>query len=142
MKSVRLFTDGSTRTNPGAGGWACILRYGKNERVVTGGDPGPVTNNQMELTALIEGLSVLREPCEVEFFSDSRYLVDGCNDWLLIWDMRGWKTARRRPIENESFWRKIWEFKKTHSIWGQWIKAHNGHTENERCDQLAKGAIP
>lgn len=143
MKSVVVYTDGSIKkVNPGPGGWACILRYGKSEKVLSGNILGLIGNNGAELTALLEALRALKEPCQVDFYSDSQYLVMGCNQWVHDWTERNWKNVRKRDIKNRILWEQLLEFKKVHQITGHWIRGHAGHAENEICHQLAKLAIP
>lgn len=142
MKHVVMFTDGSVKTNPGKGGYAVILRYGQSERVITGGESEITTSPRMELTALIVGLKALKESCEVDFYSDSEYLVKGCNEWLDGWRRRYWKKADKKPVENMDLWKEIFTLKQTHHVLGHWVRGHDGHPENERCDELARDAIP
>ena len=140
MKHVRLFTDGSCHGNPGPGGWAAILEYDGAERELSGAQPA-TTNNQMELRAVIEGLRALREPCEVEVWTDSRYVIDGIRSWLPAWKRRGWLTADRKPVKNVELWRELEEQAERHRATWHWVRGHDGHPENERADRLANQAI-
>lgn len=139
-KHVRLFTDGSCHGNPGPGGWAAILEFGQKMRELSGNDPA-TTNNRMEMLAVIEGLRTLTEPCVVEVWTDSRYVVDGMKSWLAGWKKRGWKTASKQPVKNEELWRALDEEAARHEVSWNWVKGHDGHPQNERCDQLANAAI-
>ncbi|MBW6489213.1 ribonuclease HI [Sulfurimonas sp.] len=132
MKKITLFSDGSALGNPGPGGYAAILRYGDKEREVSGGEVH-TTNNRMELLAVIEGLRALREPCRVEIISDSSYVVKGINEWLDGWIKRDFKK-----VKNPDLWMDYLDVSKGHIINAIWVRGHNGHIENERCDILAK----
>lgn len=133
MKRVTLFSDGSALGNPGPGGYGTILRYGDRERELSGGEPH-TTNNRMELRGVIEGLKALKEPCEVEIISDSSYVVKGINEWLESWIKRDFKK-----VKNPDLWRDYIAASAPHRIKATWVRGHNGHPENERCDQLARG---
>lgn len=139
-KRVRLYTDGSCHGNPGPGGWAAILEFGAKTREITGNDPA-TTNNRMEMMAVLEGLRALKEPCVVEVWTDSRYVVDGMKSWLAGWKKRGWKTASKQPVKNEEIWRALDDEASRHTITWNWVKGHDGHPQNERCDELANEAI-
>ncbi len=137
MKSVTIYTDGACSGNPGPGGWAAILRYGEAEKVLSGGE-GNTTNNRMELTAAIRALEALKEPCAVELFSDSKYLVEAMSQgWARRWQAKGWKRSSSEPARNPELWERLLALAQTHQV--QWIWVH-GHGENElnrRCDALA-----
>lgn len=136
MKDVELYTDGACRGNPGRGGWGAILVYGKYERELSGGER-ETTNNRMELTAAIVGLEALKEPCHVTLYSDSKYLVDAfLLGWVESWRDHGWKRGRDE-LKNPDLWARLYELTKTHSVDFVWVKGHNGHDYNERCDRLA-----
>ncbi len=132
MKKITLFSDGSALGNPGPGGYGVILRFGSKEREIYGGE-AHTTNNRMELLAVIEGLRALKEPCDVEIISDSSYVVKGINEWLEAWIKRDFKK-----VKNPDLWREYIEVSKPHKINAVWVRGHNGHIENERCDILAK----
>lgn len=132
MKRVQIFTDGSSLGNPGPGGWAAILRFGEHEKEFSGGDP-MTTNNRMELLAVIEGLRRLKEPCQVELFSDSSYVVKGINEWL-----PGWRRKNFAKVKNPELWKAYLEAADGHRVKGNWVRGHDGHPENERCDELAR----
>lgn len=141
MQRVELFTDGACSGNPGPGGWAYLLRHGPSgaEREDSGGDPA-TTNNRMELSAVIEGLKALKEPSRVEVYSDSKYVLDGLASWLDQWIRRGWKTAAKKPVKNEDLWRALDDLRNVHGLSFHWVRGHNEHPENERCDALAVAA--
>ena len=134
MKKVKLFADGSSLGNPGPGGWGVVLEYNGIQKQFSGGEKN-TTNNKMELTAIIEGLKKLKEPCEVEIISDSNYVIKAINEWLDSWIKTDWKKGKVKNIE---LWKKYLEVSKPHKIKATWIKGHNGHRENEICDKLAK----
>ena len=137
MKKVTVYTDGACRGNPGPGGWGAILVYGAHEREMSGGER-ETTNNRMELTAAIEALSALKEPCEVTLVSDSKYLTDAVTlGWLDGWRARGWRRADRGPVQNPDLWERLYTLLHTHSVTLVWVKGHAGHPFNERCDALA-----
>ena len=137
MKKIRLYSDGSSLGNPGPGGWGTILKYKDNIKELSGANK-LTTNNQMELKGAIEGLKALKEPCDVEIISDSKYVVQGINEWLTNWIKNNWKTAAKKPVKNLDLWQEYVKISKPHKITATWVKGHNGHIENERCDQLAK----
>jgi ribonuclease HI len=136
MKKVQIFTDGSCKGNPGPGGWAALLRLGKHEKELSGGD-AHTTNNRMELTAAIRGLEALTEPCAVELYSDSKYVLDGITKWAEGWQRRGWINASKKPVRNPDLWHELIEASAKHAITWYWVKGHDGHPENERVDRLA-----
>ena len=136
-KSVELFTDGACSGNPGPGGWGAILRYKGAEKELSGGEES-TTNNRMELTAAIEGLSALKEPCQVTLYSDSKYLVDAITKgWAVGWRSRGWRKADKQPALNVDLWQRLLDLLEQHEVTFVWVKGHAGHPENERCDRLA-----
>ena len=139
MKSVTLITDGSCRGNPGPGGWAAVLRYREHARELSGADP-QTTNNRMEMTAVLEGLSALREPCRVTIEIDSEYVKKGVTEWMAGWKRRGWKTASKQPVKNQDLWRRLDEAVARHEVKWRWVKGHAGHADNNRCDELAREA--
>lgn len=137
LKKVDLFTDGACSGNPGPGGWGAILRYGTAEKEMSGGD-NPTTNNRMELTAAIEGLTVLKEKCRVTLYTDSQYVANGISKgWAKGWRKNGWKKADKSPALNVDLWERLLELTDYHEVEIVWIKGHAGHPENERCDTLA-----
>ncbi len=132
MKKVTLFCDGSSLGNPGAGGWCAILYYKHHQKILSGGASN-VTNNQMELSALIFGLESLKESCEVLVISDSKYVLDGISKWLPNWIKKDFKN-----VKNPELWKHFLEVSKYHNLQIQWVKGHSGHSENELCDKIAK----
>ncbi len=138
-KQVKLITDGSCIGNPGPGGWAAILRYGDHKKELSGGEPR-TTNNRMEMTAVIEGLRALREPCEVSIELDSQYVKDGITRWIRNWSRRNWKTASGDLVKNKDLWQEILSVMTGHSVTWVWVKGHANHRDNNRCDQIAKAA--
>lgn len=140
MDTVEIFCDGACSGNPGKGGYGCIVRYNGKETEISGRD-AMTTNNKMELTAAIKGLEALRMPSNVTVTTDSQYLVKGMTEWIINWQKRGWINANKKPVLNRELWEKLLELSKSHNIRWIWVKGHNGHYENERCDELARGAI-
>ena len=137
MKQIEMFTDGACSGNPGPGGWGTILRYNGQERELSGGE-ARTTNNRMELTAVIEGLSALKEPCRVLLTSDSKYVIDGIQKgWAQSWKRNGWRKADKKPALNADLWDRLLTLLTIHQVTFQWVRGHQGHPENERCDQLA-----
>lgn len=140
MKSVEIFTDGACSGNPGPGGWGVVLRFGTAEKELSGGERD-TTNNRMELTAAIEGLSALKEPCRVRLVTDSKYVADGIlKGWAESWRKNGWRKADRKPALNSDLWERLLDLLSEHDVHIDWVKGHAGHPENERCDQLAVSA--
>jgi ribonuclease HI len=140
MKRVTIYTDGACHGNPGPGGWGAILVAGETRREISGYEP-QTTNNRMEMTAALEALGRLREPCEVELFTDSQYLRTGMREWLAKWKRNNWRTSDKKPVKNEDLWRQLDAVAQIHDIHWQWVRGHDGHPENERCDELANAAI-
>ena len=137
MKHVEIYTDGACRGNPGRGGWGAVLVYRGIEREMSGGE-ALTTNNRMELTAAIEALAALKEPCRVTLTSDSKYLVDAITQgWAKSWQAKGWKKADKSPALNPDLWEKLLALLDTHEVELVWVKGHDGHPYNERCDKLA-----
>ena len=137
MKQVEIYTDGACSGNPGPGGWGAVLVYAGHEKELSGGEP-QTTNNRMELTAVIEALSALREPCEVTLTSDSKYVIDALTlGWAEGWRARGWKKADKSPALNADLWERLLPLVRTHRMTYVWVKGHAGHPYNERCDRLA-----
>lgn len=139
MKQLEIFTDGACKGNPGPGGWGAVIRYGKHEKEISGGDPD-TTNNRMELSATIQALKILIEPCEVKLHTDSRYVIDGITKWIHGWQRNGWKNASKQPVSNVDLWHDLIEATARHQVEWIWVKGHNGHPENERADRLASDA--
>ncbi|MGQ9797161.1 ribonuclease HI [Desulfosoma sp.] len=141
MKTVEIFTDGACAGNPGPGGWAALLRYQGHEKTLSGSSPW-TTNNQMELTAVVEALKALKEPCHVVLYTDSQYLQKGMTQWIHKWKKNGWKTSGREPVKNRDLWEALDQLVQKHRVEWHWVAGHAGHRENEICDTLARAAIP
>ena len=138
-KTVVIYTDGGCAPNPGIGGWGAVLIYGGRRKEISGGD-AKSTNNRMELTAAIEALNALTQPCRVELYTDSEYVRRGITEWLPNWKQRNWKR-KTGPVKNEDLWRQLDEAIEGHSVDWRWVKGHAGFAENERCDELASERI-
>lgn len=136
VKKVEIFTDGACSGNPGPGGWGAVLRYGKKEKELSGGQE-EATNNQMELMATIVALKSLKRKCDVDVTTDSSYVKDGITKWIFNWKKNGWKTANKKPVKNQELWQKLDEMTQKHKVNWHWVKGHEGHPENERADALA-----
>tara|TARA_Y100001935_G_C17311140_1_gene516379 strand:- start:3318 stop:3758 length:441 start_codon:yes stop_codon:yes gene_type:complete len=137
---IELFTDGACKGNPGIGGWGILLRFGKTEKEIYGGEL-ETTNNRMELTAVIEGLNALKRDCHVKITTDSQYVKNGITQWIYQWKKNNWQTSSKLPVKNIDLWKKLDEAAKKHTIEWIWVKGHSGDPGNERADQLAnKGA--
>lgn len=135
---VELFTDGACSGNPGPGGWAFILRHpASGKEVERAGGEAQTTNNRMELTAVIEGLRAVKRPSAIDIYSDSQYVLKGLGEWLDGWKAKGWRTADKKPVKNQDLWELLDELRTVHRLNFHWIRGHNEHPENERCDALA-----
>jgi ribonuclease HI len=139
MKKVQLITDGACIGNPGPGGWAFVLRHGPHKRECYGSEPH-TTNNRMELSAAVEGLRALKEPCEVEIVTDSQYLKNGITTWIHNWKRNGWRTSDKKPVVNQDLWLALDEEVARHRTEWTWTKGHASHPDNNRCDELATRA--
>lgn len=139
--TVTIFTDGACSGNPGPGGWGAILRFRGVEKELSGGDPA-TTNNRMEMMAAISALEAIKRPCTVDIYTDSSYVRDGITKWVFGWQKRGWKTADKKPVKNVELWQRLLEAARPHTVEWHWVKGHAGHPENERCDELARMAVP
>ncbi len=137
---VEIFSDGACSGNPGPGGWGTILRFGGHEKELSGFDP-ETTNNRMELTGAIAGLEALSRPCRVELTTDSEYVKKGMTEWIDGWVKRGWKNSQKKPVANRDLWERLLELTQQHQVEWHWVRGHDGHEENERCDALARAAI-
>ncbi len=138
--TVHVYTDGACKGNPGPGGWGAYLRYGDHERELFGGE-AHTTNNRMEITAVIEALSVLKRSCRVELFTDSQYVKNGITLWLADWKRRGWKTADKKPVKNVDLWVRLEQAVATHDVHWHWVRGHDGNAGNERADELANRGV-
>jgi ribonuclease HI len=139
LKAVEVFTDGACKGNPGPGGWGAVLRMGRHEKDISGGEP-LTTNNRMEMMAVIEALNALVEPCAVTIHTDSRYVMDGMTKWIHGWKRNGWVNASKQPVRNADLWHKLIDAAQRHTVDWQWVRGHSGHPENERADRLASDA--
>ncbi len=138
MPEIEIYTDGACSGNPGAGGWGVILRYGKTEKELSGGET-LTTNNRMELQAVINALKALKKPCQITLYTDSRYVMDGVTKWLPNWKLNNWKTTNKKSaVKNLELWQELDGLLSHHQIKWVWVKGHNGHPENERVDKLAR----
>ncbi len=136
--NVTIYTDGSCLGNPGAGGWGAILRCNGQEKELSGGF-AKTTNNRMEIMAVIVALETLNTPCTVELYTDSMYVRDAVEKkWLASWQRNGWKTAAKKPVKNQDLWQRLIPLLQKHTMTLKWVRGHNGHPENERCDELAR----
>ena len=138
---VEIFTDGACSGNPGAGGWGAVLRYKDIEKELSGGEEN-TTNNRMELMAVIEALNALKTVCNISLYTDSKYVMCGITEWMPNWKQNGWRTANKKQgVKNIDLWQKLDELVQKHEIRWVWVKGHAGHTENERCDALARAEV-
>jgi ribonuclease HI len=138
---VELYSDGACSGNPGPGGWACVLVFGAKARVLSGFE-AHTTNNRMELCGVIEGLRVLKKPCEVCVTTDSQYVKNAFTEgWLENWIRNGWKTKNREPVKNQDLWQELCYLQRIHALSWQWVRGHSGHHFNEVCDGYARQAI-
>ena len=137
MKNIEIYTDGACSGNPGKGVWGAVLVYKNTEKEISGYEK-ETTNNRMELTAVIMALKALKEPCNVKLTTDSKYVCDAVNKgWVYSWKSRGWKKADKKPALNVDLWEQLLELLSIHNVEFNWVKGHNGHKYNERCDELA-----
>ena len=140
MKDVIIYTDGACRGNPGPGGWGALIQFDTAQKEIFGGQ-NSTTNNQMELSAAIEGLSILKEPCNVELFTDSKYVMDGITQWIQNWKKNNWKTAAKKEVKNKDLWQKLDQLMTYHHVQWHWVKGHSGDLGNEKADRLANKGI-
>lgn len=137
---IDIFTDGACSGNPGPGGWGAILRSGRHEKEIFGGEAA-TTNNRMELMAVIRALQSLTKPSVVTVHTDSRYVMDGATQWMKRWKANGWKTSDKKPVKNNDLWLALDEATAPHQMTWRWVKGHSDHVENNRADELARAAI-
>lgn len=140
MMKVEIFCDGACSGNPGVGGWGSVLRYGDKEKELSGSEE-ETTNNRMELSAAIMALESLKRPCSVILTTDSQYLAKGMTEWIAGWVKKGWLNSKKEPVLNRDLWERLLVLANAHRIEWRWVRGHNGHLENERCDELARRAI-
>jgi len=140
MPEVEMWTDGACKGNPGVGGWGAVLRSGEHEKELFGGE-AETTNNRMELTAVIEALTVLNRPSKVRLHVDSRYVMNGVQSWMHNWKRNGWRTTDKKPVKNQELWQALDELVSRHRIEWVWVKGHAGEPGNERADELANRGV-
>ena len=140
MKTVIIYTDGACRGNPGPGGWGVLIKYGESRKQLYGGDIS-TTNNKMELTAAIMALKEIKEPCEIILYTDSKYVLQGIEEWIHNWKKRGWRGANKKPVKNIDLWKELDELRDEHNIKWNWVKGHSGDPGNETADMLANRGI-
>lgn len=134
---IEIYTDGACRGNPGPGGWGAVLRYGRHERELFGGEATTTTNNRMELMAPIRALEALKRPSTVQLYTDSTYVRNGITQWLPRWKGNGWQTQAKAPVKNADLWQRLDAAARQHQVEWHWVKGHAGHPGNERADRLA-----
>ena len=140
MKTVNIYTDGACRGNPGKGGWGALIEYGDSKKEYYGGEID-TTNNRMELKAAIEALRALKEPCQVNLTTDSKYVMQGITLWIENWKKNNWKSASKKDVKNKDLWVQLDKYATIHNVKWFWIKGHSGHEQNEIADQLANKGI-
>ena len=140
MKTVIIYTDGACRGNPGPGGWGVLIEYGELSKQLYGGDIS-TTNNKMELTAAIMAVKEIKEPCEIILYTDSKYVLQGIEEWIHNWKKRGWRGANKKPVKNIDLWKELDELREEHNIKWNWVKGHSGDPGNETADMLANRGI-
>ena len=140
MKTVIIYTDGACRGNPGPGGWGVLVEYGELSKQLYGGDVS-TTNNKMELTAAIMALKEIKEPCEIILYTDSKYVLQGIEEWIHNWKKRGWRGANKKQVKNIELWKELDELRDEHNIKWNWVKGHSGDPGNEIADMLANRGI-
>lgn len=139
LPQIEIHTDGACSGNPGPGGWGALLRFGKTEKELSGGEL-LTTNNRMELLAAIEALESLNKSCQIDLYTDSQYVQKGITEWMPNWIKRGWKNAKGEPVKNQDLWQRLNKAVASHKIVWHWVKGHAGHVDNERVDELARMA--
>lgn len=137
---VEIFSDGACSGNPGPGGWGTLLRWDGHTRELSGYE-AQTTNNRMEMMAAIAGLEALKRPCRARVTTDSQYLYKGITEWIHGWRKKGWKNSKKEEVANRDLWERLLELTAKHQVEWHWVRGHNGHPENERCDELARAAI-
>ena len=140
MKTVNIYTDGACRGNPGVGGWGVLIEYENHNKEMFGGEKN-TTNNQMELMAAIQGLKALSEKCIVNLTTDSKYVMDGINSWIINWKKNNWKNSQKQNVKNKDLWIQLDKLNSQHDVKWYWVKGHSGHPQNELADQLANKGI-
>jgi ribonuclease HI len=139
-KIVEIYTDGACKGNPGVGGWGALMRFKGREKELFGGELA-TTNNRMELTAVIQALTALKEKSTIKLYTDSQYVQQGITEWIENWERRGWRTANNKPVKNCDLWRTLAHLTHGHQIEWIWVRGHSGHDDNERADELANRGV-
>ena len=139
-RGIEVYTDGACSGNPGPGGYGILLKYGDHTRRISGYDAS-TTNNRMELVAVIEALKAIKKPSKIKIVSDSSYVIKGITEWIKGWVKRNWVNSQKKPVLNRDLWENLLECSRSHNIEWVWVRGHQGHTENEQCDKLARDAI-
>ncbi len=137
VKKINIYTDGSCLGNPGPGGWAALLHYKKTEKMIVG-HAYDTTNNRMELTAVIEALKLLKEACEIDIYTDSKYVMDGAQQWMKNWKAKNWMRSKKEPVKNVDLWQALDQNLQQHKVNWHWVKGHSGHPQNEAVDDAAR----
>ena len=137
---IYIYTDGACKGNPGPGGWGALLKYKEHKKEINGFSKN-TTNNIMELTAVIESLSIIKQKSDITIITDSNYVKDGITKWIANWKNKGWKTSNKKPVKNKDLWKKLDDLSNNHKIKWEWVRGHTGNPGNERADQLANEAI-
>lgn len=140
MKKIQMYTDGACKGNPGPGGWGAVLIFGDTQKHLFGGE-AHTTNNRMELSAAIKGLNALKERCDVALTTDSQYVKNGIQQWMVNWKKNNWRTSNKKPVKNEDLWRALDEAVNKHDVSWHWVKGHSGHPLNELADELANKGV-
>ena len=140
MKKIQIYTDGACSGNPGIGGWGAILIYGTTKKEMFDGENN-TTNNKMELTAVIRALECLKETCEIDLYTDSKYVKDGITQWIYSWKRNNWKNSKKEEVKNKDLWQKLDELSQTHKINWFWVKGHEDNEINNRADELARDGV-
>ncbi len=139
--AVKIYTDGACSGNPGPGGWGALLHFNGTDKELSGGE-SLTTNNRMELMAAIAALEALKKPCDVNLYTDSKYVMDGITKYVKNWQKNGWRTADKKEVKNKDLWERLVSAQEPHHVKWHWVKGHAGHPENERVDALARAAVP
>lgn len=140
-KTLEIYTDGACSGNPGPGGWGVVMKWNGHEKEMNGGEED-TTNNRMEMMAVVKALEAVKGKPKIEIYTDSKYVIDGVEQWMKGWKARGWKTANKKAVKNQGLWQKIDALLAEHDVSFHWVKGHSGHPENERADSLAVAGIP
>ena len=140
MKRIEIYTDGACRGNPGPGGWGALLKFDNHEKEISGGEDN-TTNNRMELLAAIRAIESIKETCEIDLYTDSKYVKQGITEWIIKWKKNGFKNSKKKPVINSDLWVQLDDLTSKHKVNWFWVKGHAGHQENERADELARQGL-